>query len=280
MIARGKTDPMTKDEVLRRNNVNVVGAGEHTLVLAHGFGCDQNMWRFMIPSLSKDFRLVLFDYVGSGRSDISEFDSEKYSVLAGYAEDVLDVCCALELKNATFVGHSVSSMIGLIAATVTPERFSSLVMVCPSPCFLNFPPNYYGGFEKEDLEELIGLMDKNYIGWAQYLAPLVMGTENSGEMVKELTGSFCSTDPMTAKAFAKATFFSDMRDQLSHVQHPTLILQSSDDALAAPSVGDHLHREIAHSKLKLIKAKGHCLHMTHPHNVSSAVMDFVSVPVE
>lgn len=271
---------MTKDEVLRRNNVSVVGEGGHTLVLAHGFGCDQNMWRFMIPSLSKHFRLVLFDYVGSGRSDISAFDPEKYNVLDGYAEDLLDVCAALDLKNASLVGHSVSSMIGLIAAKVTPERFSNLVMVCPSPCFLNVPPNYHGGFEREDLEELIGLMDKNYIGWAQYLAPLVMGTENSGEMVKELTDSFCSTDPMTAKVFAKATFFSDMRDQLSHVQHPTLILQSSDDALAATSVGDYLHNEIAHSKLKLIKAKGHCLHMTNPHDVGSAVMDFVSVPVK
>lgn len=270
---------MGNDEILRRNNVNVVGTGAHTLVLAHGFGCDQNMWRFLTSSLSKHFRLVLFDYVGSGRSDISAFDPEKYSALDGYADDLLDVCAALDLQNATLVGHSVSSMIGLIAAKVTPERFSNLVMVCPSPCFLNRPPNYQGGFEREDLEELIGLMDKNYIGWAQYLAPLVMGSENSGEMIQELTDSFCSTDPVTAKAFAKATFFSDMRDHLSQVQHPTLILQSSDDALAATSVGDYLRSEIAHSELKLVKAKGHCLHMTHPHDVESAIMDFAPVPV-
>ena len=271
---------MRRDEILKRNNVNVVGEGDHTLVLAHGFGCDQNMWRFLSPRLSKNFRLVLFDYVGAGNSDISAFEPEKYSALDGYADDLLDVCAALDLKNATLIGHSVSSMIGIIAARIAPERFANMVMVCPSPSFLNMPPDYQGGFEREDLEELIGLMDKNYIGWAQNLAPLVMGTGNSVEMVNELTGSFCSTDPITAKAFAKATFFADMRDQLSNVKHPTLILQSSDDALAATFVGEYLHNKIAHSRLKVVKAKGHCLHMTHPQDVGEAFMEFLSVPAE
>jgi len=145
---------------------------------------------------------------------------------------------------------------------------------------LNCPPDYYGGFDKEDLEELIGLIDKNYIGWANYLAPLVMGTENSVEFVNELRDSFCSTDPKTAKAFAKATFFSDLRDKLQTVQHPTLILQSSDDALAATYIGSYLHSEIAKSSLKIVKAKGHCLHMTHPNDVAVAIKDFISATVE
>lgn len=268
---------MLEEEIFRRNNVNVVGSGSHTLMLAHGFGCDQNMWRFLIPSLSRQYRLVLFDYVGSGNSDPSAFDPDKYSSLEGYAEDVIDVCAALGLTNATLVGHSVSAMIGVIAAQKQPERFSDLVMVCPSPCFLNHPPHYHGGFERPDLEELIGLMDKNYIGWAQYLAPLVMGAENAPDLVKELTDSFCSTDPITAKAFAKATFFSDLRNQLSDVRHPTLILQSSDDALASTSIGEYLNGEIANSTLKVISAKGHCLHMTHPENVDRAIMDFAAV---
>lgn len=270
---------MNRDTILKRNNVRIVGSGSKTLVLAQGFGCDQNMWRFLTPTLSKHFRLVLFDYVGSGGSDISAFDRKRYSSLEGYANDLLDVCFALDLQDATLVGHSVSAMIGMIAAKTMPERFSNLVMVCPSPCFLNNPPHYLGGFEQEDLDELIGLMDKNYIGWAQYLAPLVMGAENGTKMVKELIDSFCSTDPVMAKTFARATFFSDMRDQLSQLKHRTLILQSSDDLLAAPSIGEYLNDRIAGSTLQVVEAKGHCLHMTHPSIVDRAIMEFVSVPV-
>lgn len=184
---------MGNPDILKRNNVKVIGNGEHTLVLAHGFGCDQNMWRFVTPELSKHFKVVLFDYVGSGNSDVGAFDPGKYNTLDGYAEDILDICQALELKKATLVGHSVSATIGLIASIMAPEHFASMIMVCPSPCFLNLPPDYFGGFERADLEELIDLMDKNYIGWADYLAPLVMGAGSTTEMTKELSDSFCST---------------------------------------------------------------------------------------
>ena len=265
---------MNADDINRRNNIKVIGSGAHTLLLAHGFGCDQNMWRFITGTLSRQFKIVLFDYVGSGNSDVSAFDPHKYGSLEGYAQDIIDICQELELENVTLVGHSVSSMIGLIASIQAPRHFLNLVMVCPSPCFLNLPPDYLGGFDKADLEELISLMDKNYIGWANYLGPLVMGAENGAEMIKELSDSFCSTDPVIAKSFAKATFFSDSRHLLPKAKHPSLILQSTMDALAAPSIGEYMQSTMPQSELQLIEAEGHCLHMTHPNQVDRSIIDF------
>ena len=178
---------MNAKDIVARNNVTVQGKGSTVLMLAHGFGCDQRMWRFVLPFLSERYTVVMFDYVGSGNSQLSSFSSDKYSTLDGYASDVLDIIGAMEYEKVVFGGHSVSAMIGLIAALREPDRISDLVMVCPSPCFLNVPPDYEGGFEKSDLEELINLMDKNYIGWAEYLAPLVMGTNSPAELVGELT---------------------------------------------------------------------------------------------
>ena len=163
------------NHIIDNNNVTIVGSGKKTIMLAHGFGCDQNMWKYLTPLLEKNYTIVLFDYVGCGNSNVSAFDKSRYEVLEGYAQDVVDICEALELTELTFIGHSVSGIIGYLASVIAPQYFSNFVLVCPSPCFLNLPPDYFGGFEKEDLEELINLMDKNYIGWASYLAPLVMG---------------------------------------------------------------------------------------------------------
>lgn len=261
--------------VIKRNNVNVLGAGDKTLFLAHGFGCDQNMWRFMLPSLIPHYKVVLFDYVGSGKSDIAHYDKARYSSLEGYAQDILDICEALDLSDVTFVGHSVSSIIGLIASIQKPTFFSQLVMVCPSPCFLNIKPDYIGGFEKEDLEELIDLMDKNYIGWANYLAPLVMGSNHSETLVAELSGSFCSTDPIVAKTFAKATFFSDYRHLLKDAKHPVLLLQSSQDALASTDIGAYMVKQLPKAELQIIEAEGHCLHMTLPDIISARLRNYI-----
>lgn len=266
---------MSNQRIIARNNVKIFGEGEQTLLLAHGFGCDQNMWRFVKSDLGKKYRLVLFDYVGSGKSDLASFSSEKYSALDGYAENIIDVCRALNLEKVTIVGHSVSSMIGLIASIDSPQYFANMVMICPSPCFLNFPPNYFGGFERKDLEELIDLMDKNYIGWANYLAPLVMGSNNSPELIGEMSGSFCSTDPIIARVFAEATFFSDHRDILPKAKHPALVLQSRVDALASPSVGEYVQNNLPNSKMEIIDAEGHCLHMTCPEKIVQQIIDFV-----
>ena len=264
------------NDVIKRNNVTVLGEGNTTLLLAHGFGCDQNMWRFLLPYFKDDYKVVLFDYVGSGKSDLSQYHSQKYNDLEGYAEDILDICEVLSLDNVILIGHSVSSIIGLLASIKKPEYFAKLVMVCPSPCFLNLPPDYFGGFDKEDLDELLGLMDKNYIGWADYLAPLVMGGNNSQMLIGELSGSFCSTDPIIAKRFAKATFFSDYRAILKNAVHPTLIVQSEHDALAAQSVGQYMHNEIPHSSIDIVEAEGHCLHMTHPNKIAPLLLTFIN----
>jgi sigma-B regulation protein RsbQ len=263
------------NDIFDRNNVNIIGTGEKTLLLAHGFGCDQKMWRFMLPALIPHYKVVLFDYVGSGNSDLANYDQARYSSLEGYSKDVLEICEALDLQNVTFVGHSVSNMIGLIASIQQPKFFSSLVMVCPSPCFLNFEPDYIGGFERSDLDELFNLMDKNYIGWANYLAPLVIGASHSEKLIGELSGSFCSTDPIIAKAFAKATFFSDYRYLLKEAKHPALIFQSSQDSLASTDIGEYMLKQLPHAQLKLIEAEGHCLHMTYPDIINQGLRDYV-----
>ncbi|ENO15776.2 alpha/beta hydrolase [Marinobacter nanhaiticus D15-8W] len=240
-------------------------------MLAHGFGCDQRMWRDITRGLSDRYTLVLFDYVGSGRSQLSAFKKSRYRTLEGYARDVNEICQVLELADVTFVGHSVSGTIGLLASLAEPEHFARQIMVCPSPCFLNDPPGYHGGFERSDLEELIDLMDKNYIGWASYLAPLVMGMDASDELIGELADSFCSTDPLVARTFAEATFFSDYRHRLAENQKPALILQSKDDALANESVGHYMHAQMPHSTLNVLDTQGHCIHMTHPSLVLDAI---------
>ncbi|SEL28313.1 alpha/beta fold hydrolase [Halomonas daqiaonensis] len=266
---------MGRQSILRRNNVTLTGSGSKTLMLLHGFGCDQNMWRFLVPALGDDYRLVLLDYVGMGKSDLSAFDPERYDSLEGYAQDILDVTEALELDEVTLIGHSVSGIISLLAAIQAPERFSRLIMLSPSPCFLNMPPDYYGGFEYQDLKDLIDLMDKNYIGWASTLAPLVMGTSNDDVQVKELTESFCSTDPLVAKTFAKATFFSDYRHILPRARHPVMLLQSSKDTLAAPHVGRYMHDRLPDSELRIIDAEGHCPHMSHPQAVLANLQEWL-----
>jgi len=266
---------MSEHAVIRRNHVHVTGAGERTLLLAHGFGCDQNMWRFVLPALAERYRVVTFDYVGSGNSELAAFDPARYGELDGYAADVLEICEALDLRDVAFVGHSVSAMIGLIASLQAPERFAELLMVCPSPDFQERPPEYHGGFHHEDLVELLDLMDKNYIGWANYLAPLVMGGQADEALVGELSGSFCSTDPIVAKTFARATFFSDCRHLLPRAEHPTLILQNRMDPLVPVAVGEYMHAAMPDSTLRVLGAEGHCPHMTHSNLVTAAVHEYL-----
>jgi sigma-B regulation protein RsbQ len=266
-------DPMPAD-VLKRNNVNVLGKGEQVMLFAHGFGCDQNMWRFIVPAFENDHRIVLFDYVGSGKSDSSAFDAERYSTLDGYASDVVEIMRALDLRDVIFVGHSVSSMIGVLAAKREPSRFSKLVMVGPSPCYIN-EGDYIGGFSRADIAGLLDLMDKNYIGWANFLAPIVMKNDANPQLTGELRESFCSTDPVIARRFAETTFYSDNRKDVEGVVHPSLILQCADDSIAPLEVGDFLHSKIRQSTLVRMKATGHCPHMSHPEETIAAMREFV-----
>jgi sigma-B regulation protein RsbQ len=245
-------------------------------MLAHGFGCDQNMWRFITPAFEDDYLVILFDYVGAGKSDVRSYNAERYSSLQGYAQDVLDICNELQLNDVIFVGHSVSSMIGLLAALERPEYFSNIIMVGPSPCYIN-DDNYTGGFERKDIEGLLETMEKNYIGWANFLAPNIMANKERPELSEELTESFCSTDPVIASEFARATFFSDNRNDLAKLKTPSLILQCSDDIIAPMEVGTYLHQNLPQSELKIMKAKGHCPHMSEPEETIKLIKEYLSV---
>jgi sigma-B regulation protein RsbQ len=262
-------------DVLKRNNVKVSGRGARPLVFAHGFGCDQNMWRFVAPAFEDDYRVVLFDYVGSGKSDLRAYDPARYSTLEGYARDVLEVCHALRLNGVTFVGHSVSSVVGLLASIEEPQLFSGVVMIGPSPCYVNDPPDYRGGFERADIEGLLELMDRNYIGWANFLAPVVAKNPERPEIARELEESFCSTDPRVARRFAETTFLSDNRADLPRVSVPSLIMQCSEDAIAPAEVGAYLSRHLPHSTLRVLEATGHCPHMSHPEETIRVIKEYL-----
>jgi sigma-B regulation protein RsbQ len=262
--------------VLGRNNVKVFGRGTQPMLFAHGFGCDQNMWRFVTPAFERDYRIVLFDYVGSGKSDLTAYDATRYATLDGYAEDVLDVCRALDLTDVVFVGHSVSSMVGVIAANQEPDRFSRLILVGPSPRYINDGPDYVGGFERADIEGLLETMEKNYIGWANFLAPAVMKNPERPELSQELEASFCSTDPVIARRFAEATFFADNRADLPAVRVPSLIMQCSDDMIAPLAVGDYLNRTLPGSTLIVLSATGHCPHMSHPDETIRVIQEYLA----
>jgi len=249
--------------VLQRNNVRVVGKGTTPMLFAHGFGCAQQMWRYVWPAFEEEYKIVLFDYVGSGHSDTSAYNPERYANLNGYAEDVLDICRALDLKDVIFVGHSVSSMVGVLASIKIPDFFQKIIMISPSARYIN-DHGYVGGFERSDIEELLTTMERNYIGWANFLGPAIMKNSDIPELSQELTDSFCSTDPIIARQFAEVTFFSDNRRDLDKVRHPSLIMQCSEDMVAPFDVGNYLSDHLPESTLVIMDATGHCPHMSAP----------------
>ncbi|MFI7091447.1 alpha/beta fold hydrolase [Streptomyces lydicus] len=263
-------------DILRRNNVTVTGNPHGpVVVLAHGFGCDQNMWRLTVPALAEDYRVVLFDYVGSGRSDLTAFSAERYASLDGYARDVVEVCEALDLRDAAFVGHSVSAMTGVLAARQAPERIGALVMVAPSPRYLD-DDGYRGGFDEQDIDELLASLESNYLGWSSVMAPVIMGNPERPELAEELTNSFCATDPEMARIFARTTFLSDSRDDLKSVAVPTLVLECTEDAIAPREVGAFVHRSVPGSTLVTLDATGHCPQLSAPEATNEAITAFLA----
>jgi sigma-B regulation protein RsbQ len=265
-------------EVLVRNNVQVAGdpAGR-PMVFAHGFGCDQSMWRLVVPAFEHDHRIVLFDHVGAGGSDLSAYDRDRYSSLQGYADDVLEICRALDLTDVVFVGHSVSAVIGVLAANAEPERFGALVLVGPSPRYVD-DAEYVGGFSHEDIEGLLESLDANYLGWAAQMAPVITGNPDRPEVGEELTNAFCRTDPEIAGHFARVTFLSDNRDDLRRVTVPTLILQCAEDVIAPAAVGRYVHEAIAPSTFVELSATGHCPHLSAPEETVAAMRAFLDGP--
>lgn len=267
-------DRLSKEQVGSRNNVRISGRGTQPLMLAHGFGCDQAMWRYIVPAFEHDFQVVLFDYVGCGKSDWSAYSTERYRTLEGYAQDVLDILEAFEFRDVVFVGHSVSAVVGLLASLRAPERFARQILVGPSPCYVN-DGDYVGGFERADIEGLLELMEKNYLGWASFLAPVVMKNPDQPALAQELQDSFCATDPRVTREFAQATFLSDYRSDMARVSVPSLILQCAEDAIAPESVGNYLHGELRGSTLKLMSATGHCPHMSHPDETIALMKEYL-----
>jgi sigma-B regulation protein RsbQ len=259
---------------IARNNVRTQGSGEHAMMFAHGFGCDQNMWRFVEPAFEGDFRTVLFDHVGAGSSDLKAYDKAKYSTLGGYADDVVEIGKELGLKDAVFVGHSVSAMIGALAVRKAPGMFGKLVMVGPSARYID-DDDYVGGFGEGQIEELLQFLEANHMGWSAQMAPAIMGNADRPELGEELTNSFCRTDPEIAKAFARVTFKSDNRADLPKVDVPTLILQCSEDIIAPQEAGEFVRRAIPGSRFVVLAATGHCPNLSAPDEVISAMRNFV-----
>lgn len=265
---------MTNVDVARRNNTVVLGNPHGPpVLLAHGFGCDQNLWRHVTPLLAERFRVVLFDHVGAGGSDRSAWSAHRYATLHAYAEDVLELCHALDLDEVIFVGHSVSAMIGVLAANTEPGRFAKLVLLTPSPRYVD-DGDYRGGFSAEDIEELLESLDSNYLGWSAAMAPVIMGNPDRPELGEELTNSFCRTDPAIARVFARTTFLSDNRADLPKVTVPTVVIECSQDAIAPPEVGAYVRDHIAGSRLVTLRATGHCPQLSAPEATAEAITRF------
>jgi len=261
-------------DVYAKNNVRVVGnADGPALLLAHGFGCDQNLWRLVVERLSPDFRIVLFDHVGAGRSDPSAWDAERYASLNGYASDVLDIVRELDLHDVVFVGHSVAAMIGVLAVAAQPDRFAKLILLTPSPRYLD-DDGYRGGFTRADIDEMLDSLESNYLGWSQAMAPVIMGTPDRPELGDELTDSFCRTDPAKALVFARTTFLSDNRSDLTRVSVPTLVIECAHDTLAPREVGNYVRQHIAGSTIVTLDATGHCPHLSAPEATAEAIAAF------
>ena len=261
--------------VLERNNVNVDGpADAPALVFAHGYGCDQAMWRYVAPRFTDRYRVVLFDLVGAGRSDLGAYSVERYGSLAAYAEDVLEILRALDLRGATFVGHSVSAMIGVLAAIAEPDRIGRLVLVGPSPRYID-EDGYRGGFSASEIDDLLEAVDSNYLGWSTVMAPVIMGHPDRPELGEELKNSFCRTDPAIARHFASVAFTSDNRADLGKVAVPTLVLQCAHDVIAPLEVGAYVHASIPGSTLRVLAATGHCPNLSAPDETSAAIEAFL-----
>lgn len=260
--------------IIKKHNIKVYGKGSQTLVFAHGYGCDQNMWRLVAPHFYDKYKVVLFDHIGSGNSDSEAYNFETYNSLHAYSSDVLQICKELKLENIIFIGHSVSAMIGILAANSAPDLFQKLILVAPSPCYINYP-NYTGGFAEEDILELIKTLESNYMGWSSAITPVIIGDPEKNEFAIELTNSFCAMNPAIAKHFAKVTFMSDHREDLKKCTSQCTILQCTPDVLAPVKVGEFMNQELINSTLKVIESPGHCPHLTSPLLVIQAIEDFI-----
>lgn len=262
-------------DILIRNNVKIFGNGEEQMLFCHGFGCDQRMWRYITPSFLEKYKIILFDHVGAGNSLLSAYDKEKYNTLYGYASDILEICKTLNLNNVIFIGHSVGAMMGILSAIQHPELFKKLILIGPSPCYMN-KENYIGGFSEEDIKEMLSFMENDYINWSITFASFIMGNTQHPMLIEEMANSFCSTKPEIAKHFARVAFLSDNRLDLPCLQTKTQIIQCTDDMIAPEEVGIYMHKAIKNSNYFKIKATGHCPNLSAPLETVNAMETFLN----
>jgi len=259
---------------LKKHNACILGDSQKVMLFVHGYGCDQNMWRFVTPAFEDSYKIVLIDLVGSGQSDLSAYDFDKYSTLQAHADDILDLIEELGLKNVVLVGHSVSAMIGALASIRNPVVFDSIIMIGPSPRYIS-DTAYDGGFSKESIDELVEALDSNYLGWSSAITPVIMGNPERPALAEELKNSFCRNNPEIARHFARVTFLGDNRADLEKVEVPTLILQCSSDMIAPPHVGAYVHKHIKGSQLTRLQARGHCPHLSAPEETIASISNFL-----
>lgn len=264
--------------MFKPNNVQIKGKGSRAIIFAHGFGCDHNMWRYVAPAFLDEFRVILFDNVGAGGSDLSAFDEKKYDTLHGYANDLIKILRAAGAEKAIFVGHSVSAMVGILASIEEPALFDKLVLVGPSPSYIN-DGDYVGGFDRTDIEQMLEFLDTNYLGWSSTMAPAIMGNPEQPELAGELENSFCRTDPRIAGHFARTTFLSDHREDLVKASTLALILQCSDDVIAPDCVGRYMHEKMVNSEFVQLQATGHCPNLSAPEETVREIRKFLSLKV-
>ena len=262
-------------DIIKRNNVVVSGKGEKVILFAHGYGCDQKMWRFVAPAFEENYKVILFDHVGSGKSDWNSYSPKKYSTLQGYADDIIEICDSLKLQKTILVAHSVSSMISVLAANPRPDLFEHIIMVGPSPRYMN-DGDYYGGFSEQDVMEMVETLDSNYLGWSSAITPIIVGNSDKPQFAEELNNSFCQHDPEIAKHFARVTFMGDNRSDLQKLQIPTLILQCSQDIIVPLEVGKYVHKNIMNSDFVVIETTGHCPHLCNPDETTLAIKKYLT----
>lgn len=263
-------------DILRQYNVTVTGQGTQPMLFAHGFGCDQHMWRYVIPAFEATHRVVRFDYLGHGNASLEAYNQERYASLHGYAQDILDICHALDLRQVILVGHSVSGMIGLLASIQEPDRFERLIMVGPSARYLNDDDGYFGGFDRDDIDGLLDTMDGNFSGWASAMAPVIMGNADQPHLSQELSTTFCKTNLEVARQFARVTFLGDNRRDLPNLPVPTLIIQAQDDVIAPIEVGNYLASHMPQSTLRILPVMGHCPHLSAPQPTIDAIREYLA----
>ncbi|MGI4884032.1 MAG: alpha/beta fold hydrolase [Janthinobacterium lividum] len=259
--------------VLARNAVQVLGHGKPPLLLCNGFSCSQTVWHHFVAALGVHHQVILFDHVGSGASDPDAYDPLKYGTLAGYAQDVVEICQALELRGAVIMGHSVGATIALLAAAQAPEHFAKAVLLAPSPCYLN-RPGYYGGFERTDLDDILALLDTDT--WGQSFAHLLTGPANPDSVAEELAEQFCASNSAAARRFARVAFLSDHRADVPRLRLPTLVLQCTHDMVVPPAVGAYLLQHLPDARLMTLRATGHCPHLSAPVETLAALLPFLT----